>query len=213
MNPLVIIGAGGFGREVAWLVTEINAALPQPEWDLLGFVDDSATETTEGYPVLGRNDWLQAHAEGLYVVCAVGNPGTRKTIIDATHYPGLQYATLIHPSVQKSSFVTIGEGSVVCSGTIMTTNVTIGRHCLLNLGTRVGHDSVIADYASFMPGANIAGEVIIGEGCYFGLNAAVINRVSVGAWTTVGAGATVVADLPAKCVAVGVPAKPIKYLD
>lgn len=212
MEPLVIIGAGGFGREVAWLVHEVNAALPQPTWNLLGFVDDSATETPEGYPVLGRSEWLQENAKGLYVVCAIGDPKARRAVLGAIRNPSLQFATLVHPSVQKSQYVAIGEGSIICSGSILTTNVKIGRHCLLNLGTRVGHDSVLHDYGSLMPGVNIAGEVEIGEGCYFGLNACVINRTRVGQWTVVGAGATVVSDLPERCVAVGVPAKPIKTL-
>lgn len=212
MEPLVIVGAGGFGREVAWLVQEINVASPQMKWNLLGFVDDSATETPEGYPVLGRSSWLNENAKGLHVVCAIGDPKARQAVLAKIHRPSLRYATLIHPSVQRSRYVTIGEGSIVCSGSILTTNVKIGRHCLLNLGTRVGHDSVLHDYSSLMPGANIAGEVEVGEGCYFGLNACVINKTRVGEWTVVGAGATVISDLPERCVAVGVPAKPIKTL-
>lgn len=211
-KPLVVIGAGGFGREVAWLVQEINESLKEPEWNLLGFVDDGAIGTEEGYSVLGRMDWLRQQHEGLNVVCAIGDPRVRKMVVESLKELSINYATLIHPTVKKSSFVTIGEGTVICCDSILTTNISVGRHCLLNLGTRVGHDSILKDYCSLMPGVNIAGEVEVGEGCYFGLNACVINRTKVGEWTVVGAGATVVSDLPEKCVAVGVPAKPIKRL-
>jgi sugar O-acyltransferase (sialic acid O-acetyltransferase NeuD family) len=212
IKPLVIIGAGGFGREVAWLVSDINNALSKPQWDILGFVDDSVVETAEGYSVLGGIDWLNKHAASFFVVCAIGNPSTRKTVIDSISSSSISFGTLIHPSVKMSKYVTVLEGSIICSDTIITTNVKIGRHCILNLGTRIGHDSVLDDYSSLMPGVNIAGDVVLGKGSYLGLNASVINKVRVGDWTTVGAGATVVSDLPEKCVAVGIPAKPIKFV-
>lgn len=213
-KPLVIIGAGGFGREVAWLVKEINDV--QPEWDFLGFVDDHATgRTIEGYPILGTTAWLKeaGHDRSVHVVCAIGDPRTRRRVVDPLEAAGLSFATLVHPSVRSSRWVEVGAGSIICAGTILTTNIQVGKHSILNLGCRVGHDTTLGDFCSMMPGTNIAGEVTVGEGCYFGLNACVINRTRVGEWSIIGAGAAVVRDIPPRVVAVGVPAKPIKTIE
>lgn len=211
-RPLVIVGAGGFGREVAWLVEDVNRV--RPTWELLGFVDDHATgQTVEGYPILGDRSYLATLSPWPWIVCSMGDPRVRKQVVEGLSAEGYQFATLVHPSVCMSRFVKIGPGSVICAGTILTTNVAIGSHAILNLGCRIGHDSVLGDFASLMPGTNIAGEVTVGDGCYFGLNACVINRVSVGEWSIVGAGAAVVKDIPPRVVAVGVPARPIRTLD
>ncbi|MEA4883834.1 MAG: acetyltransferase [Clostridia bacterium] len=212
MKRIAIVGAGGFGREVAWLIEEINVA--SPEWSLLGFLDDGATGTTvEGQPVLGPIDHVGELDQDVYVACAIGDPRLRKRLVDKLQQFHRRFATLIHPSVRKSQHVAIGEGSIICAGTILTTNISIGKHCLLNLDCKVGHDSILGDFTSCMPAVNIAGDVIIEEGCYFGLNACVINRKRVGGWSVIGAGAAVVKDIPARTVAVGVPATPIKTLD
>jgi len=212
LSPLVILGAGGFGREVAWLVEEINEA--EPTWDLVGFIDDFVTgPTVEGYKVLGPKAVLSLLDPMPKLVCAIGDPKVRKKVVQPLEDMGYKFATLIHPSVRMSRYVTIGEGSIICAGTLLTTNIHIGKHSILNLDCKVGHDTMLGDYASLMPGVNIAGEVRVGEGCYFGLNACVINRVTVGEWSVIGAGATVVKDIPSRVVAVGVPAKPIKTIE
>jgi len=211
MKGIAIVGAGGFGREVAWLIEEINAV--SPEWSLIGFLDDSATGSTiEGYPILGPIDDIAGLDQDVYLTCAIGDSRLRKRLVARLENTGHRFATLVHPSVQKSRYVVIGEGSTICAGTILTTNISIGKHCLLNLDCKVGHDSTLGDFTSCMPAVNIAGDVIIEEGCYFGLNACVINQKRVGEWSVIGAGAVVVKDIPAKSLAVGVPATPIKVL-
>jgi len=212
MKDIVIVGAGGFGREVAWLVEEINTV--SPEWRLLGFLDDMAKgSTVEGYPILGPMKRVAELGQHVYLTCAIGDSRLRKRLVDELAEPGRRFATLVHPSVLKSAYVSIGEGSTICAGTILTTNISIGKHCLLNLDCKVGHDSTLGDFTSCMPAVNIAGDVVIEQGCYFGLNACVINQKRVGEWSIVGAGAAVVKDIPARSLAVGVPAMPIKTLD
>ena len=212
VKDIVIVGAGGFGREVAWLVEEINAV--SPEWRLLGFLDDMAKgSTVEGYPILGPIEHVAELGQHVHLTCAIGDSRLRKRLVDKLAESGRRFATLIHPSVLKSAYVSIGEGSTICAGTILTTNISIGKHCLLNLDCKVGHDSTLGDFTSCMPAVNIAGDVIIKQGCYFGLNACVINQKRVGEWSIIGAGAAVVKDIPARSLAVGVPAMPIKTLD
>ena len=207
--PLIIVGAGGFGREVAWLVESINAE--RPRYELLGFLDDTASSTPEAYPVLGTLDnWLAAPERGVQVACAVGDPTTRFRIVQRLDAAGVTFATLVDPSLRSSRWVEIGPGGIVCAATVFTTNIRIGPHAIINLDCTIGHDSQIGAFASLMPGVHISGEVDLGIGIYLGTGAVVINRIRIGDWTVIGAGAVVSRDLPSRVVAVGIPAKAIK---
>lgn len=207
--PLIIIGAGGFGREVAWLVADINA--DRTQYELLGFLDDQATGTVEGYPVLGSIDsWLEKPPTGVLVSCAIGDPAVRARTVRRVESAGLNFASLIHPTVRMSKWVNVAPGSIICAGSILTTNIRVQEHSIINIDCTVGHDSVLGRFASLMPGTHISGEVILEDGVYMGTGSVVINRIRIGAWTIVGAGAVVTSDLPDRVVAVGVPAKPIK---
>jgi sugar O-acyltransferase (sialic acid O-acetyltransferase NeuD family) len=212
LKPLVIMGAGGLGREVAWLVADINRQ--KREWDFVGFVDDGVQgQTPEGYPVLGTLDYFFELSSHPWVVVAIADSQVRKAITQRLHTQGINIATLIHPSVSMSEYVKIKSGSIICSGTVITTNVTLGQASIVNLGCFIGHDTVLEDFVSLMPAANLAGEVRVGEGSYFGLNSCVINRTNIGKWSIIGAGATVVNDIPDYSVAVGVPARAIRHRD
>ena len=212
LKPLVIIGAGGLGREVAWLVTDINRQ--KREWDFVGFVDDGVQgRTPEGYPVLGTLDYFFELSSHPWVVVAIADSQVRKAITQRLHTQGINIATLIHPSVSMSDFVQVGIGSIICSGAVITTNVTLGKASIVNPNCFIGHDTALEDFVSLMPGSNLAGEVKVEEGCYFGLNSCVINRTNIGKWSIIGAGATVISDIPDYSVAVGVPARVIKRRD
>lgn len=208
-RPLAVIGAGGFGREVAWLLEDINRE--REMFDFIGFIDDSVKEVVEGYPVIGDIDtWVRDGSRSVLLACAIGDSISRHAVVAKMERAGFGFATLIHPSVKLSRHVAVGEGTIICADNILTTNIKVGRHCILNLDCTVGHDSVLDDCCSLMPGVHISGDVELGRGVYMGTGAVVINRVRVGQWTVVGAGAVVASDLPPGVVAVGVPAKPIK---
>ena len=212
LKPLVIVGAGGLGREVAWLAADINRQ--KPEWDFIGFVDDGVQgNTVEGYQVLGSVKHLFEMSPDIWVVVAIADSKTRMKLIQQIQDQGKKLATLVHPSVSMSDYVKIGAGSIICSGAIITTNVNLGISNIINPGCFIGHDTKLQDFVSLMPASNLAGEVRVGEGCYFGLNSCVINRTSIGEWSVIGAGATVVNDIPAYSLAVGVPARVVKQLD
>jgi sugar O-acyltransferase (sialic acid O-acetyltransferase NeuD family) len=209
VTPLVIVGAGGFGREIAWLVEEINAT--RRAYELLGFLDDGTTNTAEGYPILSSvEQWIAKPETGVELVCAMGDPFTRFRIVRRLATVGARFATLIHPEARRSRWVEVGAGSMICAGNILTTNITLAEHCLVNLDCTIGHDSILGAFSSLMPGVHVSGEVRLGEGVYVGTGAAIINGVEVGEWTTIGAGAVISSSLPARVIAVGVPAKPIK---
>lgn len=215
MKDLIIIGASGFGREVAWLAERINAVTPT--WRILGFVDDNEAmqgQTVNSYPVLGGCACLKGYPDA-ELVCAVGSSRTRHAIIRKieTLLPDAKFATLIDPRAVYSDTVEIGEGSIICCDTILTVNVKVGRHVILNLDCTVGHDAVLGDFVTGYPSANISGNVTVGEDAEIGTGAHVIQGMTIGAHSIVGAGAVVVKDIPEKCTAVGSPAKPIKFFE
>ncbi|MVT08876.1 acetyltransferase [Chitinophaga tropicalis] len=217
MKQIAIYGAGGFGREVKMLIDQINDVNSKhSQLEFVGFYDDGMEKghMVNGYPVLGGTIELNSISEDLGIVVAVGNPKAKKNIIGNLTNKHIWYPVLIHPSVFIGrDDVTIGEGSIICAGCLITVNIRIGRHVILNLGCTVGHDTVIGDYSSFMPSVNISGEVNIAECVYGGTGAKIINRSDIGEETTIGMGAIVAKSLPPKCTAVGIPAKPVKFHD
>ena len=215
MKDLIIFGASGFGRETAWAAERINAKTPT--WNLLGFMDDNEEiQGTEinGYKVLGRTADVCRYPEA-YFVCAVGASRVREKIIANMKAvnPDIRFGTLIDPSVEMSSRVTVGEGSIICAHTIVTVNVTIGSHVIINVDCTVGHDAVLEDYVTLYPSVNVSGATRIGHAAELGTGMQIIQGKTVGAYSIVGAGAVVVKDIPEKCTAVGSPAKPIKFFD
>lgn len=219
MKKLYIVGSGGFGREVLWLARRINeAAVLRGEvatWDIQGFIDDNATlhgTMQDEYPVFGGCDYLNTLGEEAYAVIAVGTAKVKKNIVDKlSAYKNIHFATLIDPTVVISDRVKIGEGCIICAGTIITVNITIGKHVIINLDCTLGHDDVIGDYVTIYPSVNISGNVTIGEEAELGTGMQIIQGKNVGRQSIVGAGAVVVKDIPEKCTAVGSPAKAIKY--
>ncbi|SHJ11326.1 sugar O-acyltransferase, sialic acid O-acetyltransferase NeuD family [Hymenobacter daecheongensis DSM 21074] len=212
LQPLVIVGAGGLGREVRVLVQQLNDH--QPTWNLLGCYDDQrpAPDAPPSLLYLGTVADLNATTERLYVVVAVGSSRARAAVVGRLTSPHLAFPTLIHPTVAHAPYqhLHFGAGCIIAQGCILTTDIRLGRHVLLNLGCTIGHDAVLEDFCSLMPHANVGGEAHLEPAVYLGTNATVINRVRVGAGAIVGAGAVAVRDLPAGCTAVGVPARAIK---
>lgn len=212
MKDLYIIGAGGFGREVAWLVERINAV--KQSWNLKGFIDDNVSlhGTLEGgYPVCGGTDYLIQQEGEVWVVCAVGAAKIRKKIIERLQiYPNIQFATVVDPSVIYSDRVEIGEGSIICAGTILTVDIKIGKHVIINLDCTLGHDDVIEDFVTIYPSVNVSGNVYVGEGAELGTGMQIIQGKKIGKESILGAGAVVVKDIPERCTAVGSPARVIR---
>lgn len=213
MMDLVIVGASGFGKEVARLVEEINNT--SPTWNILGYVDDAdAVQSARplGYPVLGRTSDLAQFA-GKSCVIAVGTPRVRRRIAEAIREHRLTYPCLVHPSVRLHKSVTLGDGVVICQGNCLTVEITFGSHVHLNLASTVGHGAVLDSFCTIYPGVNISGDVILEPGVSMGTGSSIIQGVRVGAGSVIGAGSAVVRDIPPSVVAVGSPAKPSRELE
>lgn len=210
-KQIAIFGAGGFGLEVVSLIDRINSI--KDEWELIGFFDDNPKQNTiNGYNILGGISTLNGWESQIFVALALGMPKTRKIVKEKIVNNNIEYPTLIDPSVIFGSkkFISIGEGSIICAGTILTTNIDIGEYVLVNLSCTVGHETRIDDFCSFMPACNISGEVKIGKCNYWGTGAKVINRKKIGGNVVVGAGAVIIDDIPDNVTVVGVPGKIIK---
>lgn len=214
MENIVVIGAGGFGREVLMLINHINAN--KPSFHCLGFFDDSKEKGSliNGLPVLGKVQDLVHVSDKTAVAFGIGNPKVKKKLVESIiGNQQLYFPTLIHPSVIIGHpHVQLGRGTVLCANVILTVNISIGDFVTLNLGCTVGHDTIIGNYSAFMPGCDIAGEVVVGNEVYGGMGSRIINQTKVGDRVILGSGAVVVKDIQENTLAVGMPAKSIKTL-
>ena len=213
MKDIVIIGAGGFGREVQWLLERINER--EKTWNILGYVDDGKERGTliDDLPVLDGIEFLREVKKPLAVVCAVGASKTRKRIMEGlggTDY--LEFPNIIDPSVRMSERITMGKGNIVCAGNILTVDITLGDFNIINLDCTVGHDAVLHSYVTVYPSVNISGCVEVGEVSELGTGSHIIQGVKIGSHAIVGAGSVVIREIPSDCTAVGSPAKPIKFM-
>lgn len=215
MQSIVILGAGGFGREVLDIIIAQNKV--SKRWKILGFIDENPElkgKMLNGYPVLGSFDWFpKIDLKEIRVVCAIGDNISKKKVVEKAKGLGLRFANVVHPSVIMTEFVTLGEGVIICAGCILTNQITIGNHVIINLDVTIGHDSIIEDFCTLSPGVHISGRNKIGEGANVGTGAVTIQGITIGRWSIIGAGAVVAQDIPDKVVAVGVPAKPIKQVE
>lgn len=205
MNKLVIVGCGGFAKEVEWLVDRINAV--KPTWELLGFIDNDLSMER----VVGNDDFVVNYKGELYVAIAIGTSAIRKRIYSKyKKNVNIHFTNLVDPSVIFSDRVQFGEGNIICAGSVLTVDIFVGNCNIINLDCTVGHDVILGDFVTVNPSANISGNTNIGSGCNIGTGAQIIQGLIIGKNTVVGAGAVVSKDLPENCTAVGVPAKIIK---
>jgi len=197
MMEKVLIGAGGFAREV-------KAHLG--DYSMKCFVDDSYWKENNDniYP-------LSSFDPSIYeALVVIGDPNSRKDIVERLP-KSTKYFSFIHDSVQiLGNDVLIEDGSIICAGCILTTNIKIGSHAHLNLHTTIGHDCEIGDYFTTAPGAKVSGNCKIQECVYIGTNASIKEKISINSFVTIGLNAGVVKNITESGTYVGVPAKRIK---
>ncbi|WP_163856463.1 acetyltransferase [Paenibacillus elgii] len=211
MRKIVIWGSGGHAREVNWLCEEMGV-------QVLGFLDERPEmkgQLVNEVPVLGTLDDIESMRHEVEIVCAgVGSPALKKRFAYDTIRSGFHIADpLIHPRVRLSRRNIVGQGSMICEGTILTDNIRIGSHVIINRSANISHDTVIDDYVTIAPGVNLAGNVTLGEGAYIGIGSSVREKCRIGCWSIIGGGAFVKDDIPDFTMAAGVPAVVKKRLD
>lgn len=208
---VLIVGAGGHGEVVADAL-RASVASAAADIELVGFADDAPSlwgKPLAGVSVLGSVRDALAHPHDAVVV-AIGNNSARRHMMRALAGDGESFATIIHPSATVAPDVRWAPGSVILAGAVLNPGVTLGRGVIVNTCASVDHHSHVADYAHVAPGVHTGGEVSIGEGALIGVGASIVPRCKIGAWAIVGAGATVICDIPAHSTVVGTPARIIR---
>lgn len=205
-EPLIIVGAGGHGRETAFahLISARSGSF-------LGFLDDREVATSpEGWPILGRIDDAAKYATAAFLV-AINNPRVRRAVTERLMRLGVsRWGSVLHPDVRLHGSVRMGQSCSILGGCQLTTNIQIGDHCILNRGCQVSHDCVIGNFCSLNPAACVAGNVTIGDGCEVGSACSIRQGTGIGSGATLGMGAVVLKDVPANAVMVGNPVRPLE---
>ena len=209
MKNIVIYGAGGFGREVVWLIENINVRAAT--FNILGFIDDAPEmygKKINSIPVLGGKAWFNGHKDEVHVACAVGNSKIRRKIYtELEKYINVKPATLIDPSACVAQTAQIGAGSIICCASRIMINTKIGSGVTINTGSSVGHDGILSDYVTLYTNVIVSGGVKIGENSEIGSGAFILQYKSVGNNCIVAPLASVLTDIAEPGTYAGNPAR------
>lgn len=208
MKDIYIIGASGFGREVAWLIEELD------EWKVVGFIDDNESihnTFINDIPVAGGISFLDTFESAINVAIAIGNPSVRKKIADKLKVnQNIVFPNIIAKGIRISNTIKMGEGNIICSGSILTTNIQLGNFNLINLDCTIGHDVSISSFVTAYPSVNISGNVVVGNCVELGTCSKVIQGKIITDNVIVGAGSVLIKDLDESGTYVGSPVRKVK---
>ncbi len=213
VKKIAIYGAGGFGRETACLLREINDTFPT--WNFVGFFDDGipkGTDTKHG-KILGGMDELNAVTEPLNVVFAIGFPKIVRELVSKISNPHISFPNVISPACRLLAPETLklGKGNLLNFACELSCDVVIGDFNLFNSSVTVGHDAKIGNFNMFMPGTRISGDTNVGDGNFFGLCSSLLQGVSIGNNTTIAGNSFVVRPTEDGATYVGVPATKFRF--
>jgi len=204
MPDLLLVGASGLAREVA-------SAVAREPWNVVGVLDDGAAlhgTSVGGLDVIGGVEQAAARAESL-LVC-VGNGSARRAIVERLGALGVgddRYATFVDETVRVPGTVSVGVGSIVLAGSVLTADLAVGRHVVLMPGVVLTHDDRVDDFVTLAAGVALGGFVVLGTESYLGMRSSVRQRTTVGVRAVVGMGAAVLNDIPDGETWAGVPAR------
>ncbi len=214
MKDIAIYGAGGFGREVACLIKQINDSLENPRWNFIGFFDDN--ETLKGCrneygEVLGGQNELNVWKKPLDIAIAIGNAKVVKLIAGNIQNPLVDFPNIIAPNTTwlDKDNVRVGKGNVICSDCLISCNVEIGNFNVFNGLILIGHDTTIGNYNVIMPSCNISGGVVFGECNFMGVKSAVLQYIKIGNNVRISAGSVLMKNAKDDCLYVGNPAQKV----
>jgi sugar O-acyltransferase (sialic acid O-acetyltransferase NeuD family) len=206
---LIVLGAGGFGQEIVWAVRNMNRLKRQ--FDVLGYCDDDLAKKGKdiyGATVLGPLEEVdRTLKEKPCFLCAVGNNLKRIKVVERALKLGWVPVTIIDPSVVIAERVSVGEGTYVGAGSILSPYAQVGRHVIINHHCSIGHNSILEDYAQISPGGRVSGGCRIGSGALLGSNAVIAPGRSIGRFSTLGACSFAMTNIADEVTAVGSPAR------
>ena len=214
MKEIVLFGAGGFAKEVANMIKNINAKTPT--YDFLGFIVEAKYYkpgiVINDYPVLGDENWILEH-KGVLCNCAIADVNAKKRIQEFLRNNGVIFETIVDVTGYISPHSVVGAGSVIYPYVLVSENVEIGEGVLLNSYVTVGHDVKIGSFSNVMPSTGISGHCNIGEQVSIGGHSFIIPGKKIGNKAVVAAGSIVFSNVKAGTTVLGNPAKRMKAIE
>lgn len=211
MKNLVIIGAGGCGREVLQWAKDINEE--KPRWNIKGFIDDN-TGALEGkkcsVAVISGIDDYEICPDDEFV-CCIGSSKVRKMIVEKLKAKGAEFVTLIHPNAVVADSCTIGEGVIIYPYALISDNAVLGDGCIVNMYSSIAHDSVLGEYCTISAHCDVTGMCTLGDRVFMGTTSHVVPGSRIGSDVYICAGSTVMTRVRDGMKVLGNPAKIVKF--
>jgi len=195
MKNIVIVGAGGFGREILGYVKDCIDAGSQ--WVIKGFIDDNLN-SLDAYPYNQKiistiKDYIPENDD--LFVCALGLPKIKKAVVESLLSRGAKFATLVHPTAYMGANVKLGQGVVLCPRVTLTCDILIGNFVMINIASDCGHDAIVGDFATISGSCDITGHCQVGEGSFLASNVAMRPSSKIGKWASVGINSSVILNV------------------
>ncbi|MDR1376559.1 MAG: NeuD/PglB/VioB family sugar acetyltransferase [Synergistaceae bacterium] len=209
MQDLVIYGAGGLGREVLAYLRAADSG----RWNFLGFVDDGKPSGTQigGSKILGDMSLLTTAASPVAVLMGLADPAAKASLYAKLSLnPWVTFPVLVHPLAHVEESASLGAGTIISPYCSVSVDTALGLCSFLNVGSQIGHDSVLGDFGSVMPHVDISGNVTVGARTLIGAGARILQGLTIGSDVTVGIGSVVLKNVPGHCTVIGYPARVVK---
>ena len=211
MKNLVIIAAGGCGREVLQWAKDINEK--EERWKIKGFIDDNLL-ALDGLkcdvPVLDTVDGYAIQPDDEFI-CCIGNSKTRKTVVEKLKARGAAFTTIIHPNAVIADSCTLGEGVIIYPYALISDNAVIGDGCIINMYSSVAHDSSLGEYCTISAHCDITGMCHLGNRVFMGTTSNMVPTSKIGDDVYICAGSTVMTRIRSGLKVLGNPAKIVKF--
>lgn len=206
MKKLYIVGAGGFGRELAAWINDLPSHARDWEWK--GFLDDNV-DALKPFGNFAEVSPLVSHRvsdQNIYL-CGIGSPAIKKKVVEPLLAQGAAFISFVHPRATIGDRVKLGRGVVICPECVLSCDIALGDFTMVNLRSTIGHDAKVGPWSTISAQCDLTGGVELGVAVFLGSRVSVIPGKKVGDGATVGAGSTVMTNVPAHVTAVGNPAR------
>lgn len=208
MSRLVIVGAGGFGREIHGWVRSSPRWLDDAGINEIVFVDDNIPKIPVNAAVVSKLETYFPKTDDS-VICAVGSPEVRRKIVQVLRGRGAHFATFVHDRVILGDQVELNAGVVICPNALLSSNIRVGEHVHINVASSIGHDVSIGDFTTLSAACNLTGGVVVGSGAFLATATTIIPGLKIGDGAYVGAGCIVLKDVPAHTTVFGNPGRTV----
>ena len=212
MNKVVIVGAGGLGRELFTWIQNANTYPNFEKLDVCGFIDDDLSALDHfNYPVkvISRIDTFLPEKK-IKLIVAIGIPKIKKKVINKLENHKSDFLSFIHPGAVLGHNVSLGKGVIVCPGVIVSCDVKLGDFVFMNMNSTVGHDVTVGNFTTISGKVEITSSNNIGDYVMFGVGSKTIPGLNIGSGSTIGAGSIVIKNVKSRSTVFGNPAKIIR---